>query len=104
MTDPRCPWRRLEWIRIVDVNHACQYIQKLSETIVGAGTEAQRGAKQMRQVVKTKADGVARGLQSASALRRRRGLCGPAETYHQAYAYSNKRTPWMRFQAYKHQH
>jgi hypothetical protein len=104
MSDPRRPWRRLEWIRIVDFYHACQYIPQLAETIVGAGAEAQRWAKQMRHVLKTKADGVTRGLQSASALRRRRGLCGQAQTYTHAYGYLKKRTQWMRYQAYKRQH
>lgn len=104
MTDPCRPWRRLEWIRIVDFYHACQYIQKLSETIFGAGTEAQRWAKQMRQVLQTKVDGAARVLQSASALRRQRGLCAPAQAFNQAYSYIKKRTQWMRYQAYKRQH
>jgi hypothetical protein len=60
MTDPRRPWRRREWIRIVDFYHACQDIQQLAATICGAGAEAQSWAKQMRHVLKTKADGVAR--------------------------------------------
>jgi hypothetical protein len=60
MTDPRRPWRRREGIRIVDFYHACQDIQQLAATICGAGAEAQSWAKQMRHVLKTKADGVAR--------------------------------------------
>ncbi|MFQ5758002.1 MAG: hypothetical protein ACE5H7_18165 [Acidiferrobacterales bacterium] len=103
MIDPRRPWRRLEWIRIVDFYHACQYIQKLAETIFGAGAEAQRWAKQMRHVLKTKADGVSRVLKSAFALRRGRGLCGMATVFNQAYSYIKKRTQWMRYQAYKRQ-
>ena len=103
MIDPRRPWRRLEWIRIVDFSHACQYIQQLAELIFGAGAEAQRWAKQMRHVLKTRADGVARVLQSASALRRQRGLCGQAKAYNKAYSYLKKRTQWMRYQAYKRQ-
>jgi hypothetical protein len=103
MTDPRRPWRRLEWRRIVDFYHACQYIQQLAETVFGAGAEAQSWAKQMRHVLKTKADGVSRVLKSASALRRGRGLCGPAKTYQQAYCYIKKRTQWMQYQAYKRQ-
>ena len=45
MIDPRRPWRCLEWIRIVDFYHACQYIQQLAETTFGAGAEAQSWAK-----------------------------------------------------------
>ena len=54
MTDPRRPWRRLEWIRIVDFYHACQYVQQLADAIFGAGPEAQKWAKEMRRVLKTK--------------------------------------------------
>lgn len=61
VTDPRRPWRRLEWRRIIDFYHACQYLQQLADAIFGTGTEAQSWAKQMRHVLKTKADGVARG-------------------------------------------
>jgi hypothetical protein len=43
MVDPRRPWRRLEWIRIVDVYHACGSVQPCADTIFGAGDEAQNG-------------------------------------------------------------
>jgi hypothetical protein len=104
MTDPRRPWRRLEWRRIVDFYHACQYVQQLADTIFGAGAEAQQWAKQMRHGFKAKVDGVSRMLKSAAALRRGRGLCGQAKLYHQAYAYLKKRPQWMRSQTYKRQH
>ena len=84
MVDPRRPWRRLEWIRIVDFYHACGYVQQLADTIFGAGDEAQTWAQEMRHVLKPKADGAARVLKSASALRRRRGLHGQAKLYNQA--------------------
>ena len=103
MVDPRRPWRRLEWIRIVDFYHACEYVQKLADTIFGTGDEAQKGAKEMRHVLKAKADGVSRMLKSASALRRRRGLCGEVKVYHKAYGYLKKRTQWMRYHLYKRQ-
>lgn len=103
MVDPRRPWRVLEWIRIVDFYHACQYVQRLADTIFGAGDAAQSWAKEMRHVLKTKADGVARLLKSASALRRGRGLCGQAKLYDKAYRYIKKRTQWMRYCLYKRQ-
>ncbi len=103
MVDPRRPWRSLEWIRIVDFYHACQYVQQLADTIFGAGDAAQSWAKEMRHVLKTKADGVTRVLQSASALRRSRGLCGQATLYDTAYRYLKKRTQWMRYHLYKRQ-
>lgn len=103
MVDPRRPWRVLEWIRIVDFYHACGYVQQLADTIFGAGEVAQNWAKAMRHVLKTKADGVARVLKSASALRRSRGLCGQAKLYDKAYRYIKKRTQWMRYHLYKRQ-
>jgi hypothetical protein len=103
MVDPRRPWRRLEWIRIVDFYHACGYVQQLADTIFGAGDEAQNWAKEMRHVLKTKVDGVARVLQSASARRRCRGLRGQAKLYNQAYRYIKTRTQWMRYQSYQRQ-
>jgi len=102
MVAPRRPWRRLEWRRIVDFYHACGYVQQLADTIFGAGNEAQNWAKEMRHVLKTKADGVARVLKSASALRRCRGLRGQAKLYNQAYRYIKKRTQWMRYQTTAH--
>lgn len=103
MTDPRRPWCGLEWIRIVDFYHACQYVQQLADTLFGAGAAAQSWAKEMRHGLKAKADGVARVLKSASALRRSRGLCGQAKLYDKAYCYIKKRTQWMRYHLYKRQ-
>jgi hypothetical protein len=92
MVDPRRPWRRLAWLRIVDFYHACLYVEQLGETIFGSGDEARRWAKDMRHVLKNKVDGVARVLQSASALRRHRGLCGQSSLYDQAYRYLKSRS------------
>ena len=69
MADPRRPWRCLEWIRIIDYYHACQYIQQLADTIFGGRDGSAAGAKKMRKQLKTQVNGVARVLQSASALR-----------------------------------
>jgi hypothetical protein len=103
MSDPRRPWRCLEWIRVVDFYHACGYVQQLADTIFGSADEAQSWAKQMRHVLKTKADGVARVLKSASARRRRRGLWGQAKLYDTAYRYLKQRSQWMRYHLYKRQ-
>jgi hypothetical protein len=102
MVDPRRPWRRLAWSRIVDFYHACQYVQQLGEALFGAGDTAQSWAKQMRHL-KTKADGVSRVLKSASALRRSRGLFGQAKLYDSAYRYLKTRSQWMRYALYKRQ-
>ena len=42
MVDPRRPWRRLEWIRIVDFSHVCGYVQQLADALFGVGDEAQQ--------------------------------------------------------------
>ena len=103
MVDPRRPWRQLEWRRIVDFYHACGYVQQLADTIFGAGVEAQNWAKAMRHVLKTKIDGVARVLKSASALRRRRGLFGQVKLYYKAYHYLKRRSAWMKYALYRRQ-
>ncbi len=103
MADPRRPWHQLEWIRIVDFYHACEYVQKLADTIFGTGPEAQSWAKQMRHVLKSKRDGITRVLRSASALRRHRGLVGEASTFEKAYRYLQTCTQWMRYGLYKRQ-
>ena len=104
MPDPRCPWRLLAWIRIIDYYHACQYVQQLADVIFGAGSESQQWAKRMREQLKTRAHGVVRVLQSAAALRDKRGLKGQDKDYEQAYAYLKKRRCWMDYQTYRRQH
>jgi hypothetical protein len=104
MPDPRRPWRSLEWIRVIDYYHACQYVQQLADVLFGPGTESQRWAQRMREQLKTRANGVARVLQSASALRHTRGLGGQGKVYEQAYAYLHKRSRWMRYQSYRRHH
>lgn len=103
MVDPRRPWRTLEWRRIVDYYHACGYVQQLAEAIFGTGSAAQEWAKAMRHTLQTKVGGVSRVLQSASGLRRGRGVCGAAKAYDQAYGYLKKRSQWMQYQRYRRQ-
>jgi hypothetical protein len=104
MSDPRRPWCCLDWIRIIAYYHACHYVQQLADAICGPGTESQGWAKRMREQLKPKAHGVTRGLQSASALRRKCGLRGQTTLDAQAYASLHKRSRWMRYQSYRRQH
>jgi len=103
MTDPKRPWRTLEWIRIVDSYHACLYIKQLADALFGPSPQGGAWAKQMRKDMKTRSDGITRVLQSAAALRRQHGLWGQAKDYDQAYAYLKKRTHWMRYRHYSSQ-
>jgi hypothetical protein len=63
MPDPRCPWRSLQWLRIIDYYHACQYVQQLADGIFGPGPESQGWARRMREQLKTRPEGVARVLE-----------------------------------------
>jgi len=89
---------------MIDYYHACQYVPQLADVIFGPGTESQRWAKRMREQLKTRAEGVTRVLQSAAALRHKRGLWGQATAYEHAYAYLKKRSCWMHYQSYRRQH
>lgn len=104
MHDPQRPWRTLVWIRIIDYYHACLYIQQLAEAVFGPSPKGRAWAKQMRQHLKTRSDGITRVLHSAGALRRQHGLWGKAKDYAQAYSYLKKRTHWMRYRRYSSQH
>ena len=104
MPDPKRPWCQLTWIRIVDYYHACLYIKELAEALFGAVPKGRAWAKQMRQYLKTRSDGITRVLQSAAALRRQHGLWGKPKDYDRAYAYLKKRTHWMRYRYYRSQH
>jgi len=53
--------------------------------------------------VKTRANGVARVLPSAAALRHHRDLGDQAKVYAPVSAYLHKRSRWMRFQSYRRQ-
>jgi hypothetical protein len=55
----------------------------------------------MREQLKTRVHGVARGLQSATALRHKRGLWGQVKVYEHAYADLKKRRRWRCSQAYR---
>lgn len=103
MPDPRRPWRVLEWRRIIDYYHACQYVQQLADAIFGSGTESQQWSRRMREQLNTRLHGVTRVLQSAVALRHKRGLAGQAKDYEQAYTYLHKRRHWMSYQGYRRQ-
>jgi hypothetical protein len=103
MHDPQRPWCLLTWIRIVDYYHACLYIQELAEALFGTAPKGRAWAKQMRQQLKTRSDGITRVLQSATALRRQHGLWGKPKAYEHAYAYLKKRTHWMRYRHYSSQ-
>jgi len=86
---------------MIDYDHACQNVQRLAVVIFGPGPESQRWAKRMREQWKSRANGVARVLPSAVALRHHRGLGDQAKIYAPVSAYLYKRSRWMCFQYYR---
>jgi len=101
MKHPRRPNELLEWERIVDYYHACQYITKLAETIFGSGREAFGWAAKQRRVLKEKRGGVSRVLRSAGALFTTRELVGSEGSYWQAYEYLRQRASTMDYPTYR---
>lgn len=95
----------LQWEWIVDYYHACQYITKISQTILGPGREGYAWAKKMRSWLKTKPQGLFRVLRSAGALRAIRGLMNPEDEkdYESAYNYLRNRAAFMNYVGFRKQ-
>jgi hypothetical protein len=70
-------------------------LEQLADGILGPGTESQGWAKRMREQWETRTKGVTRVLQSAAALRHKRGV------YTQPYVSLHTRRQWMRYQSYR---
>jgi hypothetical protein len=69
MTDPRRPWGRLDWRRMIDYDHACQDVQQLADVIFGPGTASQGGPSGCGSSGKPRR----RGWRGSSRRRRRCG-------------------------------
>jgi len=95
--------RRLQWERIVDYYHACEYITSLAEALFGQGRAASAWARKMRLILKTKRGGVFRVLRSAAALKHHRGLNGTEADYWTPYRYLSHHAAWMNYSAYRDQ-
>jgi hypothetical protein len=93
----------LEWLRVADYWHACQYVQKLAEALFPEEKAMQAWSSRMRHLLRDDAKGVQRVLRTAAALRHKRGgLTGErAEKYNQGYGYLQKRIQWMCYAKYK---
>jgi len=100
MKHPRTA-ERLKWTWAVDYYHAAERITTIAEAIFGSGREASTWAEKMRKVLKDKAAGVRRVLQSAQALRRSRGLHGRRKEFEEAVAYLSKYSRWVDYAAYR---
>lgn len=88
---------RLRWSWTVDYYHACQYVSDLGEALFGAGEAAWSWSAKQRRVLRDKPNGAARVLQSAQALRRRRGLKRSAKAFTTAANYLRHYGPHMNY-------
>jgi hypothetical protein len=74
MRDPKRPWRRLEWIRVVDYFHVSERIATRAQALRFASQrDAHAWMIRMRKLLK-KPGGAGRVLHSAAAMRSRLGL------------------------------
>lgn len=74
MRDPKKPWRRLEWIRIVDYFHVSERIATMAQALrFDSERDAHAWMIRMRKLL-TKPNGGGRVLHSVAALRSRLGL------------------------------
>ena len=106
MSDPQHPGRRLKWHWVIDYDHACEYITKLSEALFSDARAGASGARRMRRWLKEKPRGIYRVLHSAAALRRRRIIASATkrEQYRSAYAYLRRRMRWLDYVRYRRDH
>jgi hypothetical protein len=91
----------LEWERVLDYYHSCQYVTKLAEALFGAGRDAESWAAKMRRWLKAKPKGIHRVLHSAAALRSRHGLKGTDGAFDLAYRYLSSRIGQLDYHGYR---
>jgi hypothetical protein len=102
MPHPRHPGRVMEWVRIVDYYHACQYIARLAELLFRDPRAAHAWQRRMRRWLKDEPNAVYRILHSAAKLRSDRPLRGKAaREYQKAYNYLRNQKPFMDYREYR---
>ena len=103
LVDPRGAGTLLRWTRVIDFYHACGYLTRMSETLVGV-VAITSWARKMRHWLRDKRNGVFRVLHSAAALRarrRRRWTTAERKAYAEGYRYLRQRKPFMDYAAYR---
>jgi len=102
MQHPRHPGRLLEWVRIVDYYHACQYIARLAELLFQNPREAHAWQRRMRHWLQHEPNAVFRILHSAAKLRSDRPLRGKAaRDCQKAYNYLLNQKAFMDYREYR---
>jgi hypothetical protein len=104
LEDPRCPGRRLQWTRVVDFYHACEYLGKLADRLFDDSRARHGWLRRMTHWLKHEWNAVFRILHSAAKYWGEREF-SPAEqeAYEKAYNYLNTHKEWMDYCEYRRQ-
>ena len=102
MRDPHRPWRRLEWIRVVDYFHVSERITTMAEALRFASPrDAYAWMVRMRKLLK-KRGGAGRVLHSAAAMKSRLGLHKSRQAeFHRACNYLRNQRRFVNYAEYK---
>lgn len=102
LVHPRHPGRPMEWVRIVDFYHACEYITKLAQVLFDDPRAGHAWSRKMRKWLKHKPNGVFRVLHSAAKYRHDYVLTKKEEeVYRSAYGYLKNHRAWMDYAEYR---
>jgi hypothetical protein len=102
LAHPRRPGRLMEWTRIVDFYHACEYITKLAQVLFDDPRAGHAWSRKMRKVLKHKPNAVFRVLHSAAKYRHDYVLTKKEEeVYRSAYGYLKNHRAWMDYAEYR---
>jgi hypothetical protein len=105
MENPRQPGQTLEWTRVVDFYHACEYIAKLSQVLFEEDERAALGWQhRMRHKLKHDPNAVFSILHSAAKYRSERVLTAKQDKeYQKAYQYLHSHKEFMQYDRYRKQ-
>ncbi len=102
LEDPRCPSRHLEWTRVVDFYHACEYLGDLAEVLFDAPRARHGWLRRMTHWLKHEWNAVFRILHSAAKYWGERVLSAAEQkAYQKAYNYLNTHREWMDYREYR---
>jgi len=105
MENPRQPGQTLQWTRVVDFYHACEYIAKLSQVLFEDDERAALGWQhRMRHKLKHDPNAVFSILHSAAKYRSERILTAKQDKeYQKAYQYLHNHKEFMQYHSYRKQ-
>jgi hypothetical protein len=99
---PRHPGCLMNWVRIVDYYHACEYLAKLAHVLFEEASQVYAWLNRMRTRLKHEPNAVFRLLHSAAYYRSQQTLTEAEETtYQKAYAYLESYKAYMDYTTYR---